>query len=712
MGKMRGMMAWGILIGAAVCLTGMARGAAVPAATAVKTGLAARASVYPKKPADDGAVFLTKERFAAVHGDGRADDSGVLQQAIGQASASGLLYVPSGTYRLEKTVYIPRGIRVIGYGPTKPEFVLPARTPGFADGEGKYMFHFVQSYTNGRVVDGTDGTLFSGLMNAAIRIEAGNPAAYAVRAHVAQHSYLRDIDFDVRGAKGAVEEMGHMVDSCRFLGGKWAIRTGRTSAGWQALVTDCEFLGQEEGGIETHMAGMTVVRCRFEGMPYGVSYPQVPTSHLNLEQNDKIYVQDSRFIHVSQAALWANKYYDPLTQINVENTEGEDTPVFLSFAQFQAAFSSVPADRIKNAGAGPIYRVKNLSHGLHITIAPGGGGAAEPVRKVSMDMEQEVIAALTPMEKDFVELPAQDKWINVKDVGAKGDGATDDTPALRKAIADADGAGGAALYFPTGTYRISDTLTLGENTSLIGMQPTSTRLTLANGADGFGDPANPKAMIFAPKGTPTIMGLGIVQSGSGGGAGSIGTKWTAGAKSRMEDVNYVNGGGGGGAARGRGPAAGILYGLWITDGGAGTFRGVWSPNATARYGLYISNTSNEGHMYEMSVEHHLAVEVRLENVQNWKIYDLQTEEMGGNEKTVGVEMVNCRNILLANLFMYHFSANTASAPYGIRVKDSTGIAIRGCFNFSGGAFPFDNTLFDEDSGKLVTPHEFAELRIR
>ena len=694
---------------ATLCLTALARGAPVPAATALRTGLAARPSVYPKKPADAGAVFLVKERFSALHGDGSADDSAVLQAAIGQAAGAGLLYVPSGTYRLEKTVFIPRGIRVIGYGATKPVFILPARTPGYAEGDGKYLFHFVQSYTNGRAVDGTDGTLFSGLMNAAIRIEEGNPAAYAVRAHFAQHSYLRDIDFDVRGARGAVEEMGHMVDGCRFLGGKWGIRTGRTSAGWQALVTDCEFLGQEEGGIETHMAGMTVVRCRFEGMPYGVSYPQVQTSHLNLEQNDKIYIKDSRFVHVTQAAIWANKYYDPLTQINVENTEGEDTPVFLSFAQFQAAFSSVPADRIKNMGAGPVYRVKQLSHGLHITIAPGGaGGAAEPVRKVSMEMEQEAIAALTPMEKDFVELPAQDKWINVRDVGVKGDGTTDDTQALRKAIADGEAGGGAALYFPTGTYRISDTLTLGAKTRLIGMQPTSTRLTLANGAAGFGDPANPKAMLVAAQGTPAIVGLAIAQAG----AGSVGVKWTAGAKSYMEDVNFVNGGGAGGAARGRGAGGGILYGLWITDGGAGTFRGVWSPNATARYGLYISNTSNEGHMYEMSVEHHLAVEVRLENVQNWKLYALQTEEMGGNEKTVAVELENCKNVMLANLFMYHYSANTASAPYGIRVKDSTGIAICGCFNFSGGAFPFDNTLFDEDSGKWVMAHEFAELRIR
>jgi len=152
--------------------------------------------------------------------------------------------------------------------------------------------------------------------------------------------------------------------------------------------------------------------------------------------------------------------------------------------------------------------------------------------------------------------------------------------------------------------------------------------------------------------------------------------------------------------------------LWITDGGAGTFRGIWTPNSAARYGLYISNTANEVHMYEISVEHHRAVEVRLEHVENLKIYNLQTEEIAGNEKTISLEVSNCNHILLANLFMYHFAANVASPPHGIRIKDTSAIAIRGCFNFSGGPFPYDNTLVDEDSGKIVASSAFAELLIR
>ncbi|KAK0742730.1 pectate lyase superfamily protein-domain-containing protein [Schizothecium vesticola] len=66
---------------------------------------------------------------------------------------------------------------------------------------------------------------------------------------------------------------------------------------------------------------------------------------------------------------------------------------------------------------------------------------------------------------------------NVKDYGAKGDGKTDDTAAIRKAISDGDRCGQgcagsttepALVYFPPGTYIVSDVLYLYYYTMLIG----------------------------------------------------------------------------------------------------------------------------------------------------------------------------------------------------------------------------------------------------
>ena len=113
-------------------------------------------SVFTEKPDDPGAIVLTAEQFG-VKADGVADDSDGLQRAVDQ-SRGGLVFVPEGRYRLTKTVYVPVGTRVIGYGKTRPVFVLGANTPGFQEpglgwpfGLGKYMIHFAER----RQPDGT-----------------------------------------------------------------------------------------------------------------------------------------------------------------------------------------------------------------------------------------------------------------------------------------------------------------------------------------------------------------------------------------------------------------------------------------------------------------------------------------------------------------------------------------------------------------------------
>ena len=128
-----------------------------------------RPSYYPENPKDNKAVYLVKESFP-VHADGAGDDSPALQQAIDKARnagtensrpGSGIVFVPEGRYRLSQTVYVWRGIRLIGYGKRKPVFVLAKNTPGYQSGTGKYMLYFAhQPGAPGQpVMDGNEGTL-------------------------------------------------------------------------------------------------------------------------------------------------------------------------------------------------------------------------------------------------------------------------------------------------------------------------------------------------------------------------------------------------------------------------------------------------------------------------------------------------------------------------------------------------------------------------
>src|SRR5207244_11599152 len=98
-------------------------------------------SYYPARLNDAKAIYLTPDNFP-VKGDGIADDTAVLQQAINKVQEKtnqGILFIPAGRYRLTRTIYIWPGIRMIGYGPARPVFVLAANTPAFQQGPA-YMF--------------------------------------------------------------------------------------------------------------------------------------------------------------------------------------------------------------------------------------------------------------------------------------------------------------------------------------------------------------------------------------------------------------------------------------------------------------------------------------------------------------------------------------------------------------------------------------------
>ena len=65
---------------------------------------------------------------------------------------------------------------------------------------------------------------------------------------------------------------------------------------------------------------------------------------------------------------------------------------------------------------------------------------------------------------------------NVKEFGARGDDVTDDTAAIRKALAAAEKNGGGVVYLPWGTYRLTDWICLPERTVLRGEQRDATIL--------------------------------------------------------------------------------------------------------------------------------------------------------------------------------------------------------------------------------------------
>jgi hypothetical protein len=126
---------------------------------------------------------------------------------------------------------------------------------------------------------------------------------------------------------------------------------------------------------------------------------------------------------------------------------------------------------------------------------------------------------------------------SIKDYGAKGDGVTDDTAAIKAALADgrvdangtplyppADFNGRTkALYFPPGTYIVSDTLKwVGCCVTLQGSGPSATIIKLKSNSPGFSSKTTPKPVIQTEKGNESfrqnIWDLAVVVASGNPGA--------------------------------------------------------------------------------------------------------------------------------------------------------------------------------------------------
>ena len=183
-------------------------------------------SFYSNKPNDSKAVYLTQENFP-VKGDGIADDTKALQLAIKEAKEKmgyGIVFIPEGHYRISETIYVPKAVRLIGFGEKRPLISLRKDSPGFqtvnAEDKGKanYMFWFTDTLPQPgeEIEDANPGTFYSAMSNINLKIEDGNPTAVALRTHYAQHSFISHVDIDIGDGKAGIFDVGNEIENVRF----------------------------------------------------------------------------------------------------------------------------------------------------------------------------------------------------------------------------------------------------------------------------------------------------------------------------------------------------------------------------------------------------------------------------------------------------------------------------------------------------------------
>jgi hypothetical protein len=673
-------------------------------------------SVYKQRLNDPEAVYFTPDSFAITN-DGKTDVSAELQRAINQIKTDknfGVLFIPEGTYRISKTIYIPQAIRLIGYGNQRPLIVLGKNSPGYQEinpsdkGKANYMFWFTsRAVGEGQSPrDAGAGTFYSAISNIDLKIEDGNPQAVALRTHFAQHSFISNVTIYAGNGKACLYDVGNEMENVAFYGGDYGIYTTKTSPGWPMMMVNTYFEGQRKAAILSREVGLTIVRLEVKDVP----------TVIEIEPNysDRIFMEDCRFINISGPALVISNENNYTNQISLRNVDCSNVPTLVHYRRSNTTI----------LGKGKIYKIKDYTHGIHIDDM-----TAEPEAKTRANLEPlSKMPDLVP--GDIPVLPDTKDWINIADLGANGDGATDNTKIFQDAIKKY-----TTIYLPQGWYVVSETIKLKPNTCLIGLNPIATQIMLLESSPAFSGFGSPKPLIEVPQGGKTILsGIGLNTGAYNYRA--VACKWMGGKDSYMNDVKFIGGHG----SMSRGPRSGpgnwrrerristptepVTYvgmdrawdnqywSLWITNGGGGTFKDIWTANSYAASGIYVNNTSTEGRIYAMSVEHHVRNEACFKSVSNWKVYAFQLEE----EDREGpfcqpVELQDCSKMVFANLYMFRTIRLQTPYPYSVRIWKCRDLEFLNVHNFTQIKYTTDLPFYDINKDLDIRPWEFTRLYI-
>jgi hypothetical protein len=185
-----------------------------------------------------------------------------------------------------------------------------------------------------------------------------------------------------------------------------------------------------------------------------------------------------------------------------------------------------------------------------------------------------LLAVPHPAFAESIVFPEDSGVVDVKaKYGAKGDGVTDDTAAIQKAIDEVKGIPDT-LYFPNGTYLISNSVGIfgGKAHSrdrfltYQGQSEAGTVIKLKDNCPGFGDPAKPKIVfsVYEGQGTGDVMHSYVrnltVDVGAGN-PGAVGLRFMSNNSGAMDRVTI----------RSSDPKKAGKLGLDLTQGQVGPF---------------------------------------------------------------------------------------------------------------------------------------------
>jgi len=458
---------------------------------------------------------------------GKKDCTSALQAAIDSAQAKRMVvFFPPGIYKVSNTLYCRQsGIKerysdwdpeiyspvvLMGSrtGKNRPKIFLAPNSPGYSDPDkrklvvyyhmGGKLFHEPPTYPQPG-----PGFIDNKFVGIDIEIGKGNPGAVAIRMRGAQGSVIEDATINVTkgiiGIEGAGGSGGGYTN-VTVIGGKIGLDASTSLE--TPTITGLNFINQTEHAI-LYYGRQTLVGT---GIKIHTKYPVTAVFAEDLwtskqtsidnepgvqdqktAWNGPVSFVDSEIIFEkkpgvafqSNAAVYLNNVFIKNADILVNHTEKGKLPgkqgKWMHIEEYAQGYTMYPF--VGYQYSSPVYKDRIKQPG----IANVKEGVVPP----------EDLQSRHVWDQNFPSWESSGA-INVKEAPyfARGDGKTDDTEAIQKAINENE-----IIFLPKGMYRITQTLDLKSNTKLVGIAPHLSVITVIEPEGSFADPNNPQPIL-------------------------------------------------------------------------------------------------------------------------------------------------------------------------------------------------------------------------
>ncbi|PZD42548.1 Pectate-lyase-3 domain containing protein [Pyrenophora tritici-repentis] len=427
-------------------------------------------------------VFRNVRSYGAV-GDGVTDDTKAFKNAMsdgkrcavkcnGSTVRNAIVYIPPGTYVISSTIVMPFGTQVIGDANARPTLKASKSFIGMG-------VLSTDEYTGGGT--GTDGldqqyfvntaNFYRQLRNLIIDVTQTRTSQKVACLHyqVAQATSTQNLLL-IAGSSGygmyAENGSGGQISDVEFQGGT----VGLFGGSQQFIAQRLKFSGCTVGvqliwdwGWAWKSIEMNNVSTGFKLVPdsgSGSSGGSTATSS-----------------NIGSASFLDSSFNNANTVVVVEppsKTSGTGTT---GLVLENIKLSGVTAAVVDNTGATILGVSSNI-----------GQWTYGPIYKGSADTKDRDLVTATKRAKPQYEDRSMGDFVHLKDLGARGDGVTDDTAAFQSALYAAVG---KILFIDAGSYILTLTVTIPSGSKLVG----ETWSQLAASGTCFSDALNPKVML-------------------------------------------------------------------------------------------------------------------------------------------------------------------------------------------------------------------------